>query len=342
MAVMLVVGGAGFIGSHLVEALLDQFHVVRVLDNLSTGSLRNLKMLMDPTQRGGSKPARSNQLEFVLGDARDPMVVRKAVRGVDTIFHHAARHRVGESLQNPLEMTTVNVGGTLNVLRAAQVEGVRRVVFASSWSVYGNGGPLPFTEDGALAPRSPYAASKAAAEAYCRSYWEAYGLETICLRYFSVYGPRQNPSLENNSAVARFITTLLEGAPPTIQGDGWQTRDFVFVVDAVRATIAAAAAPEIGGRCVNVASGRMCSVWEVLTALGTVLDRHITPRFAPARPGDVRQCVGDTALARAVLDYSAQVPLGEGLRRTVRYLEELIRDGAAESAEGVHAQRPDR
>lgn len=321
MAVVLVVGGAGFIGSHLVEALLDQGHTVRVLDNLSTGPLRNLRIA---TRQVALRPERQRppsnaQLDFTFGDVRDPVVVRKAVRGAKYIFHHAACPANGLSLRHAEEITAVNVHGTLNVLRAAQAEGVRRVVCASSWSVYGDGRPLPLGEDLKLAPRSPYAASKAAGEAYCRAYWESYRLETVCLRYFNVYGPFQSLSV-----VPRFILALLQGISPTVHGDGEQTRDFIFVDDAVRATLAAAVVPDVAGRCVNVASGRMCSIQELLRTLSAVIGREIAPRFAPPKPGEVRQSLGDTTLARTLLKTTAQVSLKEGLCRTVPYYRALL------------------
>lgn len=337
MAVVLVVGGAGFIGSRLVEALLGQRHTVRVLDNLSTGSLRNLKIAArQVTPRIGRREREARrQLDFVFGDVRDPVVVRKAVRGAEYLFHHAACPPNGYSLRNPLDITAVNVDGTLNVLRAAQAEGVRRVVYASSWSVYGKGHPLPVREDIVLEPRSPYAASKAAGEAYCRAYWETYRLETVCLRYFNVYGPFQSASAEIGAVVPQFIMALLQGISPTVHGDGRQTRDFVFLDDAVRATLAAAVVPDVAGRCVNVASGGMSSVLQLLATLGAVIGNEVAPRFVPSRPGDIRESLGDTTLARTLLDCTAQVSLVDGLSRTVGYFGELLRDGEGPPLEVV-------
>ncbi len=319
MAVVLVVGGAGFIGSHLVEALLSQHHTVRVLDNLSTGSLRNLRM-------AAAQGALRSQLDFVFGDVRDPEVVHKAVREVKYVFHHAAYPANGQSLRNPIEITSVNVDGALNVLRAARAEGVERVVHASSWSVYGDGHTLPFTEDLQLKPRSPYAASKAAGEAYCRAYWETYGLETVCLRYFNVYGPLQSASPEIGAVVPQFIVSLLQDTPPTVHGDGRQTRDFVFIDDAVRATLAAAVAPNVPGRCVNVASGRMVSIRQLLETLSAMIGKDIPPRRASARPGEIRQSLGDATLARSLLGSTAQLSLAEGLDRTVTYFRGSLPD----------------
>src|SRR5574337_201290 len=289
MAVALVIGGAGFIGSHLVKTLLRQIHTVRALDNLSTGSLRNLRMATRqiPPRVRKREPVGRSQLEFIFGDVRDPGVVRKAVRGADYVFHHAACFTNGQSLTNPMDVTAVNVDGTLNVLRAARAEGVRRVVYASSWSVYGDGRPLPVREDAMLEPRSPYAASKAAGEAYCRAFWESYRLETVCLRYFTVYGPFQSPSAEIGAVVPRFILALLQGVPPTVYGDGQQTRDFIFVDDAVRTTLAAAVTPGVVGRSINVASGRMSSISELLRTLSGVVGREVEPRFAPPKPGEI-------------------------------------------------------
>ncbi len=337
MAVVLVVGGAGFIGSQLVEALLGQRHTVRVLDNLSTGSLRNLRMATRRISLRARRrePAGRSHLDFIFGDVRDSSVVRKAVRGVDYVFHHAACFTNGQSLRNPMDITAVNVDGTLNVLRSARAEGVRRVVYASSWSVYGNGHTLPIREDVVLEPWSPYAASKAAGEAYCRAYWESYRLETVCLRYFNVYGPFQSHSSEIRAVVPHFILALLQGTPPAVYGDGHQTRDFIFVDDAVRATLAAAVVPGVAGRCVNVASGRMSSVQQLLQTLSTVIGRQVLPRFLPPKPGDVRQSLGDTTLARTLLGSTAQVSLAEGLSRTVAYFREILPSVGAKPPELV-------
>jgi len=327
VSTVLIVGGAGFLGCALVAALLRRADTVRVLDNVSTGSLGNLRLAaLRGTREGEGRGGRAaSRLDVIVGDVRDPGVVRKAVRGATYVLHHAEWASRGGSARHAEEITSVNVGGTLNVLRAAKAEGVRRVVYASNWSVYGCGRPLPLSESLVLAPASPYAASKAAAEAYCHAYWEAYRLETVCLRYFNVYGPFQKGSAESGPVVPRFINAMLEGVQPTVYGDGQQTRDFIFVDDAVRATLAAVALPNVAGRCVNVASGCMTSIRQVWAMVSAMTGNGTEPRFAPARPCDVRQSLGDTTLAQTLLNCTAEVSLADGFARTVEHFRETIK-----------------
>ena len=299
----LVTGGAGFIGSHLAEALVKRGHRVRILDNLSSGDLRNIA--------GIRKKA-----DFILGDIRELRDLKKAVRGIDVIFHQAALRSVPKSVKNPLGYDEVNCTATLRLLETARANGVRRVVYASSSSVYGLT-PLPQKEEMAPKPQSPYAASKLAGEVYSAMFTRLYGLETVGLRYFNVFGPRQ--SLENEYAVVvpKFIACLLKGQSPPIHGTGLQTRDFTYVGNVVQANLKAAAAPGVAGEVFNVACGRRYSVRQLVAALNKRLCLHIAPSFTPSRPGDVPHTWADIRKAQRLLGYRVEIPFVEGLHRTI-------------------------
>ncbi len=306
---VLVTGGAGFIGSHLVEALIRRGAKVRVLDNLSSGQRRNLESV-----RG--------KVQFIRGDVRDPKALKKAIAGVEVIFHQAALRSVPKSVNRPLEYHEVNTTGTLLLLLEALRQKVRRVVYASSSSVYGDKTPLPQRETLAPAPQSPYAASKLAAELHAVMFTRLHGLQTVGLRYFNVYGPRQ--SLENQYAVVvpKFITSLLKGIAPPIHGDGLQTRDFTYVENVVQANLkAAAAAQAAAGQVFNIASGSRHSVRELAKILSQQTGRPIQPAFIKERPGDVRHTWADISKARRLLGYKVTVPFEEGLARTVEWFK---------------------
>ncbi|HEX2667204.1 MAG TPA: SDR family oxidoreductase [Gammaproteobacteria bacterium] len=305
----LVTGGAGFIGSHLTRGLLHQGHDVWVLDNLSTGKRENIESL---------------PIEFIEGDVRDAEQVRQAVQGVDFVFHLAALASVGRSLKDPLATHAVNETGTLTVLDAARKAKVKRVVYAASSSAYGNAVALPKREDAKPAPASPYAVSKLTGEHYCRVYWEAYGLETACVRYFNVFGPRQDPNSEYAAVIPRFIDTALNGGSPVIYGDGTQSRDFTYVTNAVQATIAAASAPEAPGQVFNVACGERRSLLELIDMLEDLLGDRIAPQFEPERVGDVKHSQADIAKAQQYLGYEPQVPFKEGLKETVDWYRKWL------------------
>jgi UDP-glucose 4-epimerase len=306
MSKVLVTGGAGFIGSNLVRGLLEGGNDVRVLDNFSTGNRGNLAGL---------------DIEIVEGELRSYERVHNAVRGVELVYHLGALGSVPRSVQDPLTSSAVNVEGTLNVLLAARDEGVRRVVFSSSSSVYGSSGELPRTEAMAPDPISPYGVAKLAAERYCVSFSRVYhGFETVVLRYFNVFGPRQSPFSQYAAVVPLFVTAVRDGRPVTIFGDGEQSRDFTYVANVVDATIRAGAAEGASGQIFNVAAGSPGTVNQLAELVGRILDRPVEKEYRDPRPGDVRNSWADVRLAERVLGYEPTVDLEEGLRRTVEQL----------------------
>ena len=304
MSRVLVTGGAGFIGSNLVAALLERGDEVRVLDNFSTGSRRNLAAL-------------GREVEVVEGDLRSYERVHTAVRGMELVFHQGALGSVPRSVQDPLTSTAVNVEGTLNVLLAARDEGVRRVVAASSSSVYGDGGVFPRVESQAPNPLSPYAVAKLAAERFCVSFTRVYGLETVALRYFNVFGPRQDPTSQYAAVVPRFITAIAAGQPVTVHGDGGQSRDFTFVENVVRANLLAADAAGATGQVLNIATGGSETVNTLAETIGRLLQRPVEKTHGPAQSGDVRESWADVSAAREAIGYAPTVTFEEGLQRTI-------------------------
>jgi len=299
----LVTGGAGFIGSHLAARLLREGHGVRVLDNFSTGDRRNLENLLD-------------DIELVEGDIQSSERVNSAVRDCDVLFHQAALPSVPRSVQDPLASNGSNVVGTLNVLLAARDNGIRRVVFASSSSVYGANPVLPKREDMVTLPLSPYAVGKLAGEGYCRSFSEVYGLETVALRYFNVFGPGQDPASQYAAVIPRFITAVKAGRPVVIFGDGEQSRDFTFVSNAVDANLLAAEAQGVAGRVFNVACGQRSTLNNLIDELRHLTGEAFVPRHEPSRAGDVRDSLADLSLAHRKLGYVPLVDFREGLRLT--------------------------
>jgi len=301
---ILVTGGAGFIGSHIVRALLAAGESVRVLDDLSTGRADNLAGL---------------SVDFVRGDIRDAAAVARAVAGVRAVCHHAAMISVPRSVEDPLGSHRVNVEGTLTVLEAARQAGVKRFVLASSAAIYGDEPSLPKSEQSPQRPQSPYAIHKLIGEQYLRLYHDLYGLDTLSLRYFNVYGPRQDPASPYAAVIPLFIAALRDGRRPTIFGDGRQTRDFIYVGDVARANVAALQAPAPGGRVINVAGGRRIDLLELLDTLGRIFGVDPDPLFAPERPGDVRHSVAAVEAAAQVLAFRPVVELPEGLAATVAW-----------------------
>jgi len=302
----LVTGGAGFIGSHLVESLLERGQSVRVVDNLITGKRENLEPFIP-------------DIEFVTGDLADPAVAEQAVRGVELVLHQAALPSVPRSVADPLSCHHHCLAATVALLEAARQARVRRVVLASSSSVYGDGPELPKRESQAPAPRSPYAAAKLSGEVYAAAYSRLYGLSTVCLRYFNVFGPRQDPASEYAAVVPAFITAVLAGRQPVVYGDGRQSRDFTFVGNVVEANLLAAAAEgQLAGEAVNIACGRKATLLDLLGEISRITGRKAQPRFEPARAGDVRESLASVARARELLGYEPKLSLAEGLEITVR------------------------
>jgi UDP-glucose 4-epimerase len=304
---VLVTGGAGFIGSNIVRALLARGDDVRVLDNFSTGSRSNLAEL-------------ERDVDLVEGDLRSYERVHAAVRGTEVVFHEGALPSVPRSVQDPLTTTAVNVEGTLNVLLAARDEGARRIVNASSSSVYGNAGELPKVESQAPDPISPYAVAKLAAERFCTSFSRVYAMEIVSLRYFNVFGPRQDPASQYAAVVPRFIRAIAAGDAVTIYGDGEQSRDFTYVDNVVGANLLAADAAGAHGEILNVATGGSITVNALADAIGALLGRPVERVFEPAREADVRASWAALDEAQRVLGYEPHVTFEEGLRRTADHL----------------------
>jgi UDP-glucose 4-epimerase len=311
MRQFLVTGGAGFIGSHIVDALVARGDRVRVLDNLSTGHRHNLVP-------HGAK------VELIEADLNDAAAVARAVTGVDCIFHQAALASVPRSIERPLDTHAACVTGTVQLLDAARKAGVRRVVYAGSSSAYGNLLASSKRETDLPAPLSPYAAAKLAAEYYLQAFSASYGIETVSIRYFNVFGPRQDPDSPYSAVIPLFITAMLAGRSPVVYGDGLQSRDFTYVTNVVHGNLLAADAPEASGRVLNVANGRSTTLLGLIAALNDLLGVDVQPTFAPPRVGDVRESMADIAEARRVLGYNPPVDFDEGLRRSIDYYRALV------------------
>jgi nucleoside-diphosphate-sugar epimerase len=304
----LVTGGAGFIGSNVAEALLVRGDRVRVLDDLSTGRWENLTAIGD--------------VDLVEGDLRDPDAVRRAVDGVEGIFHQAALRSVPRSVDDPTSTNDVNVNGTLNLLMAAREAGVRRVVYASSSSAYGDDPTLPKVETLPSNPISPYAVAKLAAEHYCRTFARLYGLETVSLRYFNVFGPRQNPESKYSAVIPRFLEQGLGRIPLEVHGDGEQSRDFTYIDNVVQGNLLAMDAPDVSGEVFNIACGTRHTLLAIAEAIGNFLGRPLERNHVASRPGDVRHTQADISKARRLLGFDPKVPFEEGMTRTCEYFVE--------------------
>lgn len=330
MRKVLVTGGAGFIGAHLVRALTQRGDAVRILDNLATGTVENLSLALSQPSEGirealtaaRARPVRlSDRCEILLGDIRDAGALAAACEGVEIVFHQAAIRSVPRSVADPLSTHEVNVTGTLRLVEAARAAGVRKVINASSSSVYGDT-PLPKHEGQLPQPRSPYAASKLAAEAYCQAYSHVFGLRTVSLRYFNVFGPWQDPASEYAAVIPKFIRLALRGDPLPIHGDGQQSRDFTYVDNVVEANLLAADADLDEPVVLNVGSGGRASVLDLTVLLEQILGRKLQLTHAPARPGDVRHTQADVSLAHRLIGYTPRVDFAAGLRLMV----EAMRD----------------
>jgi len=303
----LITGGAGFIGSHIAERLLADGHRVRVLDNLSSGKEENLSGL----------PGSSDRLELVRGDVRDLDQVRAAMKGTEIVFHEAALGSVPRSVDDPVTTHESNMTGTLNVLLAARDAGVRRLVYASSSSVYGETPVLPKKEDMTPQPLSPYALSKLAGEQYCSVFHHVYGFEAVALRYFNIFGPRQDPESQYAAVIPKFVTAMLDGRRPVVYGDGLQSRDFTYVDNVVEANLLASQAEGIAGRAFNVACGGRYTLLDLLARLNEIAGTQVEPVHQAARAGDVRDSQASVDAAQQAFGYRVVVDFEEGLRRTV-------------------------
>ena len=304
----LVTGGAGFIGSHIAEELVKRGERVRVIDNLSTGTRDNLQDLI-------------GEIEFIEGDLRDVEVAAKAVQGAGFVLHQAAIPSVPRSIEDPKGSTENNLNATLHLLLAARDAGVKRVIYASSSSVYGNSPTLPKREDFPPAPLSPYAASKLAGEYYCRVFHQVYGLETVSLRYFNVFGPRQDPLSPYAAVIPKFITLALAKKPLVVYGDGEQTRDFSFVANVVQANLLACEAKDVAGETCNVGGGAQISLKQLAKELQAILDADLKVEYTEPRPGDVKHSVASIEKATKLMGYESTITFDEGLRRTVAWFE---------------------
>jgi UDP-glucose 4-epimerase len=311
---ILVTGGAGFIGSNIVEALVARGDRVRVIDNLCTGKVENLAPFGD-------------KVELVRADLADAPAVAKAVAGVDCIFHEAALASVPRSVEAPLDTNQACVTGTVTLLDAARRAGVRRVIYAASSSAYGDQPTSSKRETDLPAPISPYGAAKLAAEVYCQSFYHTYKLETVCLRYFNVFGPRQDPGSPYSAVIPLFITALLGGKQPVVYGDGEQSRDFTYVSNVVDGNLLAADAPaeKVAGRVINVANGRSTSLLTLIQELNRLLGTNVKARHEAARVGDVRESLADITQARTCLGYEPRVGFEEGLRRSIEYYRTIVK-----------------
>src|SRR6187399_1171566 len=303
MSQFLVTGGAGFIGSHLAEELVRRGERVRVVDSLITGKRKNLEHLP--------------QVEFIEGDLADLNVARQAMRGVEYVLHQAAIPSVPRSVEDPITSNRANIDASLNVLVAARDAKVRRLVYAGSSSAYGNQPTLPKVETMGTAPLSPYALQKLVAEQYCQMFTQLYGLETVTIRYFNVFGPRQDPGSPYSGVISLFSTALLEGRQPMVYGDGEQTRDFTYVANVVDGVLRACTAPDASGEVINVATGGRISLNELLRTMNRIVGTDLTARYAEGRAGDVRDSQADISKARRLLGFEPIVQLEEGLRRTL-------------------------
>jgi len=309
MSLYLVTGGAGFIGSNIVDALIAKGETVKVIDNFVSGKRENLSSVLD-------------KIELIEGDIRDLPFLKKVTPGVDYILHQAALRSVPKSVDDPVSFNQVNVEGTLNVLLAAKEARVKRVVFASSSSIYGETTLFPEKESHLPAPISPYASSKIAGEHYCHVFSKTYGLETVSLRYFNVFGPRQSLESEYAVVVPRFIISMLNSQSPPIHGDGKQSRDFTYIDNVVEANILAAAAPGVSGEAFNVACGSAHTVLALVEYLNKVIGKELKPEFTPPRPGDVQRTLADISKAQRLLKLKIKVDFEQGLKKSVEWFKE--------------------
>ncbi len=311
MALCLVTGGAGFIGSHIAQGLLEEGHQVRVLDNLCTGYEKNVQAI-------------GRDVEFINGDICDESLVAKALKGVEIVFHQAALASVPLSIEKPLESHRACATGTLTMLHQSVKAGVRRFIYAASSSAYGDQPTSSKRETDLPMTLSPYAAAKLAGEYYCQAFYHSFGLETTGIRYFNVFGPRQDPNSPYSAVIPIFVTRILRKQQPIVYGDGKQSRDFCYVKNVVHANLLAAFTSNLGGKVINVADGRQTTLIQLLMMLAEYFGARIEPKFEPARAGDVRESLADITLARRLLGYEPKFTLEEGLQATIDYYKTWV------------------
>ena len=316
MASYLVTGGAGFIGSHLVEELLSRGHRVRIADSLITGHQHNVDAVVANVRR--THPEMTAP-DVIIGDLADPAIARQATEGIDFVLHQAAIPSVARSVDDPVTSNRANVDATLQLLVAARAAGVKRVVYAGSSSAYGNTEELPKREDMPASPLSPYALQKFVGEQYMQLFTRLYRLETVTIRYFNVFGPRQDPSSAYSGVISLFLTCAVKGTPPMIHGDGEQTRDFTHVANVVDGVLRAVESPRAVGQVINLATGGRVSLNRLLAIVQELAGTNLEPRYGPPRPGDVRDSQADISKAQRLLDFRVIVPLEEGLRQTLAW-----------------------
>ncbi|TWT44542.1 UDP-glucose 4-epimerase [Phycisphaerae bacterium RAS1] len=319
MSLCLVTGGAGFIGSHLARRLLDDGQQVRVIDNLSTGRRENMADF-------------AAGFEFIHGDICDAETVQRAVAGAEVVFHLAARSSVPRSIDFPVEAHAANATGTLNLLEASRAAGVRRLVYSSSSSAYGDTPVLPKREDMRPQPLSPYAVSKLAAEQYCSVYAQVYGLQTVSLRYFNVFGPKQNPASDYAAVIPAFVTRMARGEKPIVYGDGEQSRDFCYIDNVVQANLLAARAGKVSGEVVNIGCGERTTLNAIIVEINRALGTSLPADYRPARAGDVRHSLADIGEAKRVIGYEPRVMFAEGLKRSIEWYRQQVLSEQSRSA----------
>jgi len=302
----LVTGGAGFIGSNIVKKLVEKGYSVKVLDNFATGQRSNLEPFL-------------KDIELIEGDIRDFWTVAKATKGIDYILHQAALPSVPRSIDNPLTTTEVNINGTLNLLEAARFNEVQRIVYASSSSVYGDSPVMPKEENMKPMPKSPYAITKLAGEEYCMNFYQLYGLETVALRYFNVFGPRQNPFSQYSAVIPKFINMLKSNQKPTIWGDGETSRDFTYIDNVVDANILACEKKAAAGNVINIACNNAYTLNDLVDKLNKIIGTNISPMHGPDKIGDVKHSLADVSKAREILSYEPEIDFDEGLKKTVEW-----------------------
>ena len=311
MGLSLITGGAGFIGSNMARFLLDKGEAVRILDNFETGKHENLTEIAD-------------QIELIEGDIRDEAVVARSVAGVDVVYHLAALGSVPRSMTDPKTSHDVNVNGTFNMLLASRDAQVKRLVLASSSSIYGQSPVLPQHEGLPLAPISPYGATKAIGEVYCRAFYETYGLQTVCLRYYNVFGPRQDPNSQYAAAIPLFVSWLLRDEAPRIFDDGEQSRGFTYINNVMQANWLAATAKETHGEAMNISTASAVTVNTVVSTIAELLGKDIAPVYAPPRPGDIKHSLADVSLAKKLIGYEPLIEFEEGIRMAIDWYKENL------------------